>query len=79
MDPRFSFFTVHTIIFSQISKAPFIVQGGSIIILAACSKPEYFKAVILSAPAIILDPAVQPGALKVSGQTYRQRNRQNQN
>ncbi|CAB4011389.1 monoglyceride lipase-like [Paramuricea clavata] len=40
-------------------------MGGSIAIVAACSKPEYFQAVVLSAPGIVVDPSVQPGAFKV--------------
>ncbi|XP_028410844.1 monoglyceride lipase-like [Dendronephthya gigantea] len=40
-------------------------MGGTIAILSACSKPDYFKAVVLSAPAIIIDPTVRPGAMTV--------------
>lgn len=33
-------------------------------ILASCKRPEYFQGVVLSAPAIIIDPAVAPGIFK---------------
>jgi alpha-beta hydrolase superfamily lysophospholipase len=33
--------------------------------LTTCRKPEYFKAVVLSAPAIVIDPNLEPGAFKV--------------
>ena len=40
-------------------------MGGSIAILTACRKPDYFKAVALSAPGIITDPSIEPSAFKM--------------
>lgn len=40
-------------------------MGGTIAILAACKRPEYFHGIVLTAPAIILDPDIAPGRIKI--------------
>ncbi|XP_046839695.1 monoglyceride lipase-like [Xenia sp. Carnegie-2017] len=40
-------------------------MGGALTILTACSRPNFFKAVVLSSPAIVIDPSIEPGCVKV--------------
>lgn len=40
-------------------------MGGTIATLAACEKPDYFAAVVLSSPGILIAPEIAPGRLKV--------------